>query len=90
MLKKLFSFSIPKGLRQLEELKISCPPLKELDLDSNCPDLKTFTLDNGNCGTNISLDHNSLFNEKVILPLLEKLEFLQDGQLRKTMAWSTS
>ncbi|KAE8698142.1 hypothetical protein F3Y22_tig00110602pilonHSYRG00230 [Hibiscus syriacus] len=34
MLKNLFSFSIAKGLRQLQELKVSCPTLKELDLDS--------------------------------------------------------
>ncbi|KAK8588792.1 hypothetical protein V6N12_023206 [Hibiscus sabdariffa] len=75
MLKKLFSFSVAKGLRQLEELKISCPPLKELDLDS------TFAFDDGNCRTNISLDHSSLFNEKVILPLLEKLEFYKMDNL---------
>ncbi|GMI65745.1 hypothetical protein HRI_000243800 [Hibiscus trionum] len=58
------------------------PLLRHLIIQS-CPDLKTFSFDSGNCRTNISLDHHDLFNEKVILPLLEKLEFYKMDNLER-------
>ncbi|KAK8689881.1 hypothetical protein V6N13_088591 [Hibiscus sabdariffa] len=90
---KLFPKLDSLKLSELPNLKRFCcgtntiefPSLTKLEVEI-CPVLKTFYYDGSSVGDNISLDHNlyaPLFDEKVILPVLEELSIYKVDNLER-------